>query len=198
MTKDGLLKEMGIESWYLRPKEKPENKDEIKRSAVDFLKSDPEENRVEKKSLFEKRAPSVVQTDHKAFKFSFLNSKGLVLVFNDEPTNINKGVLTDLINSFELLSDSIPRTKGKPVKRISVFEWPLVEGEGDPAKALSVLFDKYYEEGKKIVICESAVKLIQSHIAKDLIYQKVPDVSQIVTSDESKKIVWEVLKSITK
>ncbi len=198
MTKDGLLKEMGIESWYLRPKEKPENKDEIKRSALDLLKSDPEENHVEKKSLFEKRAPSVVQTDHEAFKFSFLNSNGLVLVFNDELTNIHQRVLTDLINSFELLSDSIPPTKGKPGKRISVFEWPLVEGEGDPAKALSVFFDKYYEEGKKIVICESAFKLIQSHIAKDLIYQKVPDVSQIVSSDESKKIVWEVLKSITK
>ena len=198
MIKDGLLKEMGIESWYLRPKEKPEHRDEIKRSAPDFLKSVPEENRIEKKSLFEKRAPSVVQTDHKAFKFSFLNSNGLVLVFNDELTNIHQRVLADLINSFELLSDSIPPTKGKPGKSISVFEWPLVEGEGDPAKALSVLFDKYYEEGKKIVICESAFKLIQSHIAKDLIYQKVPDVSQIASSDESKKIVWEVLKSITK
>ena len=75
---------------------------------------------------------------------------------------------------------------------------PLVEGDGDPVKALSVFFDKYYEEGKKIVICESAFKLIQSQIAKDLIYQKVPDVSQIASSDESKKIVWEVLKSITK
>ena len=196
--KDGLLREMGIESWYLRPKEKPENEEEVIQSAPDFLKSDPEENRVEKKSLFEKRAPRVVQSDHKAFKFSFLNSKGLVLVFSDELTNIYQRVLTDLINSFELLSDSIPPTKGKPGKRISVFEWPLVEGEGDPAKALSVFFDKYYEEGKKIVICESAFKLIQSHIAKDLIYQKVPDVSQIVSSDESKKVVWEALKSITK
>ena len=198
MTKDGLLKEMGIESWYLRPKEKPENKDEIKRSAPDFLKSVPEENRIEKKSLFEKRAPSVVQTDHKAFKFSFLNSNGLVLVFNDELTNIHQRVLTDLINSFELLSDSIPSTKGNPGKRINVFEWPFVEGDGDPVKALSVFFDKYCEEGKKIVICESAFKPIQLHIAKDLMYQKVPDVSQIVSSDESKKIVWEVLKSITK
>ena len=198
MTKDGLLKEMGIESWYLRPKERPENKDEIKRSALDFLKSVPEENRFEKKSLFEKRAPSVVQTDHKAFKFSFLNSNGLVLVFNDEFTNIHQRVLTDLINSFELLSDSIQPTKGRSGKRISVFEWPLVEGEGDAAKALSVFFDKYCEEGKKIVICERVFKLIQSHITKDLVYQKVPDVSQIVSSDESKKIVWEVLKSITK
>jgi len=196
--KDGLLREMGIESWYLRPKEKPENEEEVIQSAPDFLKSDPEENRIEKKSLFEKRAPSVVKTDHEAFKFSFLNSKGLVLVFSDELTNIYQRVLTDLINSFELLSDSIPPTKGKPGKRISVFEWPLVEGEGDPAKALSVFFDKYYEEGKKIVICESAFKLIQSHIAKELIYQEVPDVSQIVSSNESKKIVWEVLKSITK
>ena len=198
MIKDGLLKEMGIESWYLRPKEKAENKDEIKRSALDFLKSGPEENRVEKKSLFEKRAPSVVQTDHEAFKFSFLNSNGLVLVFNDEFTNIHQRVLTDLINSFELLSNSIQPTKGNPGRRINVFEWPLVEGDADPVKALSVFFDKYYEEGKKIVICESAFKLIQSHIAKDLIYQKVPDVSQIASSDESKKIVWEVLKSITK
>ena len=61
-----------------------------------------------------------------------------------------------------------------------------------------LFFDKYFEEGKKIVICESAFKLIQLHITKDLIYQKVPDVSQIVSSDESKKIVWEVFKSITK
>lgn len=198
MTKDGLLKEMGIESWYLRPKEKPENEEEVIQSAPDFLKSDPEENRIEKKSLFEKRAPSVVQTDHETFKFSFLNSKGLVLVFNDELTNIHQRVLTDLINSFELLSDSIQPTKGNPGRRINVFEWPLVEGDGDPVKALSVFFDKYCEEGKKIVICESAFELIQLHIAKDLVYQKVPDVSQIVSSGESKKIVWEVLKLIKK
>ena len=140
----------------------------------------------------------MLQTDHETFKFSFLNSNGLVLVFNDEFTNIHQRVLTDLINSFELLSDSIQPTKVNPGRRINVFEWPLVEGDGDPVKALSVFFDKYCEEGKKIVICESAFKLIQSHIAKDQIYQKVPDVSQITSSDESKKIVWEVLKSITK
>ena len=80
MTKDGLLREMGIESWYLRPEEKLQNKDEIKQSVPDFFKSDPKENRIEKKSLFEKRAPSVVQTDHEAFKFGFLNSNDLVLV----------------------------------------------------------------------------------------------------------------------
>ena len=198
MIKDGLLKEMGIESWYLRPKEKPENKDEIKDSAPDFLKSDPEENRIEKKSLFEKRAPRVVPIDHEAFKFSFLNSNGLVLVFNDELTNIHQRILTDLINSFELLSDSIQPTKGNPGRKVNVFEWPLVEGDGDPVKALSVFFDKYCEEGKKIVICESAFELIQLHIAKDLVYQKVPDVSQIVSSGESRKIVWEVLKLIKK
>ena len=198
MTKDGLLKEMGIESWYLRPKEKPEDKDEIKQNASDFIKSDPEENRIEKKSLFERRAPSVVQTKHEAFKFGYLNSIGLVLVFNDELTNTHQRVVTDLINAFELLRDSIPPAKGKPANRINVFEWPLVEGDGHPFRALSVFFNKYCEEGKKIVICESAFKLIQSHLAKDLIYKKVPDVSQIVSSGESKKIVWEVLKSITK
>ena len=54
MTKDGLLREMGIESWYLRPEEKLQNKDEIKQSVPDFFKSDLKENRIEKKSLFEK------------------------------------------------------------------------------------------------------------------------------------------------
>ena len=53
MIKDGLLREMGIESWYLRPKEKPENEEEVIQSAQDFHKSDREENRIEKKSLFE-------------------------------------------------------------------------------------------------------------------------------------------------
>ena len=48
------------------------------------------------------------------------------------------------------------------------------------------------------MICESAFRLIQSHIAKDVIYQIVPDVIQIVSSHESKKVVWEVLKSISK
>ena len=32
MTKDGLLREMGIESWYLRPEEKLQNRDEIKQA----------------------------------------------------------------------------------------------------------------------------------------------------------------------
>ena len=194
--RDGLLREMGIESWYLRPQEKPKNKDVIKQSATDFFKADPKENNIEKKSLFEKRAPSVVQTDQKAFKFSFLNSNGLVLVFNEELTNLHQRVLTDLIKSFELLNDFIPPTKGKPITRISVFEWPLVEGDGDPVKALSVFFDKYSEEGKKIIICESAIRLIEPHIEKGMNYKKVPDVSHIVSSQESKKLVWEVLKSI--
>ena len=198
MTKDGLLREMGIESWYLRPKEKPGNKDEIEHSAAHFFKSDPKENRIEKKSLFEKRVPSVLQTDHEAFKFSFLNSNDLVLVFSDELTNVYQRVLKDLIKSFELLSDSFTQSKSRTEIRTNVFEWPLVEGDGDPAKALSVFFDKYSEEGKKLVICESAFRLIQSHIAKDVIYQIVPDVIQIVSSHESKKVVWEVLKSISK
>ena len=198
MTKDGLLREMGIESWYLRPEEKLQNKDEIKQSATHFFKSDPKENRIEKKSLFEKRAPSVLQTDHEAFKFSFLNSNDLVLVFSDELTNVYQRVLKDLIKSFELLSDSFTQSKSRTEIRTNVFEWPLVEGDGDPAKALSVFFDKYSAEGKKLVICESALRLIQSHIAKDVIYQIVPDVIQIVSSHESKKVVWEVLKSISK
>jgi len=198
MTKDGLLREMGIESWYLRPEEKLQNKDEIKQSATHFFKSDPKENRIEKKSLFEKRAPSVSLTYHEAFKFSFLNSNGLVLVFSDELTNVYQRVLKDLIKSFELLSDSFTQSKSRTEIRTNVFEWPLVEGDGDPAKALSVFFDKYSEEGKKLVICESAFRLIQSHIAKDVIYQIVPDVIQIVSSHESKKVVWEVLKSISK
>ena len=198
MTKDGLLREMGIESWYLRPEEKLQNKDEIKQSATHFFKSDPKENRIEKKSLFEKRAPSVLQTDHEAFRFSFLNSNDLVLVFSDELTNVCQRVLKDLIKSFELLSDSFTQSKSRTETRTNVFEWPLVEGDGDPAKALSVFFDKYSEEGKKLVICESAFRLIQSHIAKDVIYQIVPDVIQIVSSHESKKVVWEVLKSISK
>ena len=198
MTKDGLLREMGIESWYLRPEEKLQNRDEIKQSVPDFIKSGPKENRIEKKSLFEKRAPSVLQSDHEAFKFSFLNSNDLVLVFSDELTNVYQRVLKDLIKSFELLSDSFTRSKSRTEIRINVFEWPLVEGDGDPAKALSVFFDKYSEEGKKLVICESAFRLIQSHIAKDVIYQIVPDVIQIVSSHESKKVVWEVLKSISK
>ena len=197
MTKDGLLREMGIESWYLRPEEKLQNKDEIKQSDPDFFKSDQEENRIEKKSLFEKRAPSVVQTDHEAFKFSFLNSNDLVLVFIDELTNVYQRVLTDLIKSFELLSDSFEQSKGRTEIKINVFEWPLVEGDGDPVKALSAFFDKYSEEGQKLVICESAFRLIQSHITKGAPYQIVPDVSQIVSSDESKKVVWEVLKSIS-
>ena len=152
MTKDGLLREMGIESWYLRPEEKLQNKDEIKQSATHFFKSDPKENRIEKKSLFEKRAPSVLQTDHEAFKFSFLNSNDLVLVFSDELTNVYRRVLKDLIKSFELLSDSFTQSKSRTEIRTNVFEWPLVEGDGDPAKALSVFFDKYSEEGKKLVI----------------------------------------------
>ena len=198
MTKDGLLREMGIESWYLRPEKKLQNKDEIKQSVPDFFKSDLKENRIEKKSLFEKRAPSVVRTDHEAFKFSFLNSSGLVLVFSDELTNVYQRVLTDLIKSFELLSDSFEQSKGRTGIKINVFEWPLVEGDGDPVKALSVFFDKYSEEGKKLVICESAFRLIQSHITKGVTCQIVPDVSQIVSSDESKKVVWEALKSISK
>ena len=198
MTKDGLLREMGIESWYLRPEEKLQNKDEIKQSATHFFKSDPKENRIEKKSLFEKRAPSVLQTDHEAFKFSFLNSNDLVLVFSDELTNVYQRVLKDLIKSFELLNDSFKQSKSRTEIRTNVFEWPLVEGDGDPAKALSVFFDKYSEERKKLVICESAFRLIQSHIAKDVIYQIVPDVIQIVSSHEAKKVVWEVLKSISK
>jgi len=198
MIKDALLREMGIESWYLRPEEKLQNKDEIKQSATHFFKSDPKENRIEKKSLFEKRAPSVGQTYHEAFKFSFLNSNGLVLVFSDELTNVYQRVLRDLIKAFELLSDSFAQSKSRTEIRINVFEWPLVEGDGDPAKALSVFFDKYSKEGKKLVICESAFRLIQSHITKGVTYQVVPDVSQIVSSDESKKVVWEVLKSISK
>ena len=106
--------------------------------------------------------------------------------------------MTDLIKSFELLSDSFEQSKGRTEIKINVFEWPLVEGDGDPVKALSVFFDKYSEEGKKLVICESAFRLIQSHITKGVTYQIVPDVSQIVSSDESKKVVWEVLKSISK
>ena len=47
MTKDGLLREMGIESWYLRPEEKVQNKDEIKQSVPDFFKSGPKENSIE-------------------------------------------------------------------------------------------------------------------------------------------------------
>ena len=97
-----------------------------------------------------------------------------------------------------MLSDSFAESKSRTEIRTNVFEWPLVEGDGDPAKALSVFFDKYSEEGKKLVICESAFRLIQSHIAKDVIYQIVPDVIQIVSSHESKKVVWEVLKSISK
>ena len=69
MTKDGLLREMGIESWYLRPEEKPRIKMKSSR-ALHFFKSSPKENRIEKKSLFEKRAPSVLQSDHEAFKFT--------------------------------------------------------------------------------------------------------------------------------
>ena len=198
MTKDGLLREMGIESWYLRPEEKLQNKDEIKQGVPDFFKWDPKENRIEKKSLFEKRAPSVVQTDHEAFKFSFLNSNDLVLVFIDELTNVYQRVLTDLIKSFELLSDSFEQSKGRTEIKINVFEWPLVEGDGDPVKALSAFFDKYLEEGEKLVICESAFRLIQSHITKGVTYQIVPDVIQIVSGHESKKVVWEVLKSISK
>ena len=198
MTKDSLLREMGIESWYLRPEEKPGNKDEIKESTTYFFKSDSKESRIEKKSLFEKRASSVLQTGHEAFKFSFLNSNDLVFVFSDELTNVYQRVLTDLIKSFELLSDSFEQSKGRTEIKINVFEWPLVEGDGNPVKALSVFFDKYSEEGKKLVICESAFRLIQSHITKGVTYQVVPDVSQIVSSDESKKVVWEVLKSISK
>ena len=198
MTKDGLLRDMGIESWYFRPEEKLQNKDEIKQTATHFFKSDPKENHIENKSLFEKRAPSVSQTYHEAFKFSFLNSNGLVLVFSDELTNVYQRVLRDLIKAFELLSDSFTQSKSRTEIRINVFEWPLVKGDGDPAKALSVFFDKYSAEGKILVICESAFRLIQSHIAKDVIYQIVPDVIQIVSSHEAKKIVWEVLKSISK
>ncbi len=198
MTKDGLLREMGIESWYLRPEGKLHNKDEIKQSATHFFKSDPKENRIEKKSLFEKRAPSVLLTDHEAFKFSFLKSNDLVLVFSDELTNVHQRVLRDLIKSFELLSDSFAQSKGRTEMRINVFEWPLVESDGDPVKALSVFFDKYSEEGKKLLICESAFRLIESHITKDVTYQIVPDVIQIESSHESKKVVWEVLKSISK
>ena len=113
MIRDGLLREMGIESWYLRTQAKPKNKDVIKHSATDFFKADPKENNIEKKSLFEKRAPSVIQTDKQAFKFSFLNSNGLVLVFSEELTNPHQRVLTDLIKSFELLTDLIPPRKGK-------------------------------------------------------------------------------------
>ena len=122
----------------------------------------------------------------------------MVLVFSDELTNVYQRVLRDLIKAFELLSDSFTQSKSRTEIRINVFEWPLVEGDGDPAKALSAFFDKYSEEEKKLVISESAFKLIQSHIAKDVIYQVVPDVIQIVSSHESKKVVWEVLKSISK
>ena len=148
MTKDGLLREMGIESWYLRPEEKLQNKDEIKQSATHFFKSDPKENRIEKKSLFEKRAPSVLQTDHEAFKFSFLNSNDLVLVFSDELTNVYQRVLKDLIKSFELLSDSFTQSKSRTEIRTNVFEWPLVEGDGDPAKALSVFLTNTQKKGR--------------------------------------------------
>ena len=44
--RDGLLREMGIEAWYLRPQEKLKNKDVIKQSATDFFKADPKENSV--------------------------------------------------------------------------------------------------------------------------------------------------------
>ena len=148
MTKDGLLREMGIESWYLRPEEKLQSKDEIKQSVPDFFKSDPKENRIEKKSLFEKRAPSVGQTYHEAFKFSFLNSNGLVLVFSDELTNVYQRVLRDLIKAFELLSDSFIQSKSRTEIRINVFEWPLVEGDGDPAKALSMFLTNTQQKGR--------------------------------------------------
>ena len=75
------------------------------------------------------------------------DSNDLVLVFGDELTNVYQRVLKDLIKSFELLGDSFTQSKSRTEIRTNVFEWPLVEGDGDPAKALSV-FDKYSEEGR--------------------------------------------------
>ncbi|GIS51819.1 MAG: hypothetical protein Ct9H90mP27_3100 [Gammaproteobacteria bacterium] len=51
MTKDGLLREMGIESWYLRPEEKLQNKDEIKQSVPNFFKSGPKKKNALKRNL---------------------------------------------------------------------------------------------------------------------------------------------------
>ncbi len=198
MRKEGLLKEMGIEVWYLRPTEKSEKEAQISKNSSKSFKPEPKNNRFEKKSLFEKQAPNPVYTDFEAFKFSYLNSESLVLVFRDELTALNRPVLTDLVNSFELLSNPVTAGKGKIATRINFFEWPLVQGDGDPVKALSVFFDKYFEKGKKVVLCESAHKLVQPYLSKDSIYRTVPDVRQIVSSGESKKLAWAVLKSISK
>ena len=50
--------ENGIESWYQRPEEKPRIRMKSSR-AFQILQSGPKENRIEKKSLFESRAPTL-------------------------------------------------------------------------------------------------------------------------------------------
>ena len=59
--KDGLLREMGIESWYLRPEEKLQNKDEIKQSVPDFFKSDPKKITLKRNLCLRNERPALVR-----------------------------------------------------------------------------------------------------------------------------------------
>lgn len=194
--KKRLWKEMGVERWYLRPEKFTQN--EIPEKSPKFPAALADDKRSPKiNSVIEEEKIDTDQSTHEPFRFQYLNSDAAVWVFVEEPSIENRLALQDVVLSFNLLKGLTGTKKGVSSKKIGVFEWPLVDESEDPAKALSIFFEKYRSEGKEVFVCKKAFGKIHSFFEKgSCLLIEIPDLSDLVSSELAKKSMWDILKSI--
>ena len=211
VNRRGLLNDMGIDVWVLRPKKRlsqmpsSEGLTVAEKSKVIFG-GDANTGRQEIiKEHFPVKTGSVEtasirseESAAKSFEFNYLVSDVCVWLFSADVTPENKRILLDLNISFLLVKDgSQPASAGSAIKA-GEFKWPLLDGLGNPTNALSAFIEKQTGGTKRLFVCPETEAKIGSYLGDTLNFITFPDVTEILLKAEVRKSAWEIIKSATK